>query len=416
MIGDALEQLRSLRDESVQCCITSPPYWGLRDYGMEGQLGLEKTPEEYIEKLVEIFREVRRVLQRTGTLWLNLGDSYASSGSNPTGGHEGNTSTLLGGKDTQINSRRTIGNHNLKPKDLIGIPWRIAFALQADGWYLRQDIIWSKPNPMPESVRDRCTKSHEYIFLLTNSRKYFYDQEAILERSVYSNEAIYDNGQNGMAGGRSYKGSGSSTRKFRSGNKERKYGDDRGRPGSHLGGSIPWEGRPSKHGDDIEDVITRNRRSVWNIGTEPFPEAHFATFPTKLVEPMIQAGTSDRGCCSNCGSPIERITESKRMNRTELNPADPRYRPNTYNGAYNEINGKGDAGYTETKTIGWQPSCDCNVDVAPCTILDPFCGSGTTGLVAIGLGRKFIGIELNPKYAEMAERRIYNAFPLLANS
>lgn len=297
LIGDALDQLLTLPSESVQCCITSPPYWGLRDYGIDGQIGLERSHQEYIKKLCDVFWEVLRVLRNDGTLWLNLGDRY-----------EG--------------------------KDLCGIPWHVAFSLKNLGWFLRQDIIWSKSNPMPESVRDRCTKSHEYIFLLSKRPKYFFDHKAILESAVCSDEAIWDNGQNGMGGGKSYRGSGSSTRKFRSGNKERKYGADRGRPGSHLGGSIPWESDPER--------IQRNRRSVWTIGTEPFPEAHFATFPRKLVEPMILAGTKS-----------------------------------------------GDQ------------------------VLDPFCGSGTVGVVATGFGRRFIGIELNPEYAVMAERRINNSFPLL---
>ncbi len=283
--GDVLEKLREIPDESVDCVITSPPYWGLRDYGVEGQLGLEKTPEEYVAKMVEVFREVRRVLKKEGTLWLNLGDSYNGSGG---AGGDYNKGGLKEGQPRY--NGRNIGS--LKPKDLVGIPWRVALALQADGWYLRQDIIWAKPNPMPESVTDRCTKSHEYVFLMAKSPKYYFDGEAIKEKSV------------------------SETKE-----RTRKTG----------------EGQDSKIGTkgSAGNGGLRNKRSVWTITTKPFKEAHFATFPEDLISPMVLAGCPKGGVC-----------------------------------------------------------------------LDPFIGSGTTGLVAKKLGRNYIGIELNPKYVEMAERRI----------
>jgi DNA modification methylase len=301
--GNCLDILPTLDAESVQCCVTSPPYWGLRDYGVDGQIGLEKTPEEYVEKMVRVFREVRRVLRDDGCLFLNLGDTYAAARS----------------YQVPDNKYRDVGNkigHQVpdgyKQKDLIGIPWRVAFALQSDGWYLRQDIIWSKPNPMPESVTDRCTKAHEYIFLLTKSARYYYDNEAIKERQAESSaeRALYGwNGRNddGSNGART----GAGIRKMKE-------------SGMSMGeaGLIPLDGM-------------RNKRSVWTITTKPFSGAHFAVFPPKIPEICIKAGSR---------------------------PGD--------------------------------------------TILDPFSGAGTTGLVAEKLGRKYIGIELNQDYADMAAKRI----------
>lgn len=248
--ADVMDGLAQLPDESVHCCVTSPPYWGLRDYGVDGQIGLEDTPEAFVARLVEVFREVRRVLRPDGTCWVNLGDSYNSG---PSGGLGG--STLGGGQKNQANSNRAQRNRNgvsalsLKPKDLIGIPWRVAFALQADGWWLRQDIIWSKPNPMPESVRDRCTKAHEYVFLLTKSARYFYDAEAIKEKGVDPGRMRND----------------------------------------RIGGATGHTVRHSE-GGMIGASETRNKRSVWSISTQPFSEAHFATMPPELAETCIQAG------------------------------------------------------------------------------------------------------------------------------
>lgn len=259
IVGDCLDRLKELPDGSVQCCITSPPYWGLRDYGSDDQLGLEETPEEFVTNLVDVFREVRRVLRDDGTLWLNLGDSYVGNCSRASD----NGRAGYGNKREGVFTK---SGNGLKQKDLVGIPWRVAFALQADGWYLRQDIIWHKPNPMPEPVTDRCTKSHEYIFLLTKSKRYYYDHEAIKEKCMSD---------------------------------------------------------------------TKNKRSVWTVCPKPYKGAHFAVFPEKLIEPCVLAG-----CPS--GS----------------------------------------------------------------TILDPFAGSGTTGLVAKRHGCNFIGIELNPEYAELARNRI----------
>ena len=242
---DCLDTMARMDDESIDCVITSPPYWGLRDYGTDGQLGLEKTPEEYVQKMVQIFAEVRRVLKKESTLWLNLGDSYVNN-------------SIPGGGDPTI-TKRNIGNSkhkptkvaNLKPKDMVGIPWRVAFALQADGWYLRSDIIWSKPNPMPESVTDRPTKAHEYIFLMTKSAKYYYDADAIAEKTFGGD----------------------------------RRGPDRKRfPTNIINGirsRFSWEGR--------------NKRTVWTIPTQPYPEAHFATYPEKLIEPCVLAGCPEGG-------------------------------------------------------------------------------------------------------------------------
>ena len=256
-LGDCLEVLNGFPDESVNCCVTSPPYWGLRDYGVDGQAGLEKTPEEYVQRMVEIFREVRRVLKSDGTLWLNLGDSYSGSGrgNNPNGKQGTNKRTCF---DPENSGYVPPG---LKPKDLVGIPWMTAFALRADGWYLRQDIIWHKPNPMPESVRDRCTKAHEYIFLLSKSSKYYYDAEAIKEPLAKPEELLRKTPA--VFGGR---------------NKHDGYGTR-----LHSGKEY------------VGTYTGRNKRSVWTIPTRPFKEAHFATFPEKLIEPCISAGCPEGG-------------------------------------------------------------------------------------------------------------------------
>ena len=250
--GDVIDCLRKLSERSVQTCVTSPPYWGLRDYGQDGQIGLEATPDEYVARLVEVFRGVRRVLRDDGTLWLNLGDSYHGGG----GGNYGNGLSVAskhGQHLTNVRNHLDLSDAGIKPKDLVGIPWRVAFALQADGWYLRSDIIWHKPNPMPESVTDRPTKSHEYVFLLAKSSRYYYDAEAIRE---------HDSGihaGNGFAGRLEHRISG----------------------GLASGGTQePWQAGGG-----------RNARSVWTITTKPYAEAHFATFPTELPERCIKAGS-----------------------------------------------------------------------------------------------------------------------------
>lgn len=278
--GGALSILQAMPDETVQCCVTSPPYFGLRDYGVDGQIGLESTPEAYVSKLVAVFREVRRVLNQDGTLWLNLGDSYAGSGK----GRNGDGTHQEGGK--QATSRGTIegvlaktGTGGLKPKDLIGIPWMVAFALRADGWYLRQDIIWAKPNPMPESVRDRCTKSHEYLFLLSKSERYYYDAGAIKEAGA----GRIDVGD--APRGRLIEGGFKYSRTKRDSFKRNGSKREQAIPGQSVGTH-----RPNREESNF-DITSRNKRSVWTVATRPYKEAHFATFPQKLIEPCILAGS-----------------------------------------------------------------------------------------------------------------------------
>lgn len=419
IIGDCMEGMAGLPDGSVHCCITSPPYWGLRDYGtaewdggdpecdhdqrrrerdpesksasnagasrdgvagsdhcrkcgarrIDQQLGLEATPDEYVAKMVAVFREVRRVLRDDGTLWLNLGDSYSSGGRDSYGTFSPDSKQA---SHAAIKSSPRPGNPpGLKPKDLCGIPWRVAFALQADGWYLRQDIIWAKPNPMPESVTDRCTKAHEYVFLLTKSARYYYDAEAIKEPHATP---------------------------------------------LHAPGNLPRNtGGGQDFGDGRESAIWgspngRNRRSVWTVPTAPYSEAHFATYPPKLIEPMILSGTSAKGCCAACGAPWERVVE-----RGELVADADGYKPrgNKRGDAFVK-NAMAPAGATkghpnfhyERTTTGWQPTCTCNAAIIPATVFDPFGGSGTTAAVALQHGRNAILCELNPEYAAMAERRI----------
>jgi DNA modification methylase len=416
--GDWVSVLKTMPDNSVHCVITSPPYWGLRDYGVPGQLGLESTPEEYVAKLVEGFRQVRRLLRDDGTLWLNLGDCYATGagkvGECPGGGEQGarwvgdvdrirddkrgyrgerlangrgdnpgifrnktradrdgthagkHTAMAAMGPMTQPNRMPIPG---LKPKDLVGIPWSVAFALQADGWYLRQDIVWSKPNPMPESVGDRCTKAHEYIFLLSKSERYFYDAEAIKEPILTATaKDRIDTG---------------------------KHRPQRGYPGSKNAGC----GR-------LGDSLKRNKRSVWSVATCPFPGAHFATFPTKLVAPCVLAGTSEAGCCAVCGRPLERLLAPSDSYAKHLGK-----RMNGYDYEADRMNGMsiGKRVNSDYITVGWDTCCSLFTgDPERCTVLDPFAGAGagTTGLVAKSLGRNFIGIEISSEYAEMARRRI----------
>lgn len=257
LVGDCIEQMRGLPAASVHTCVTSPPYFGLRDYGVEGQIGLEDTPDAFVARMVEVFREVRRVLRDDGTLWLNMGDSYAGSGKGGNPGHSAHQK-----QRTNAGSLSTRGikrdDPNLASKQLLGIPWRVAFALQADGWYLRQDIIWSKPNPMPESVTDRCTKAHEYLFLLSKSPRYYFDAEAIKEEAVWTRSNNPD-WQKQRAETNARKGAGN-----------RNAAD---------GGFTKWDASRG-----------RNRRSVWTVTTKPFKGAHFATFPPDLIEPCILAG------------------------------------------------------------------------------------------------------------------------------
>lgn len=326
IFGDAIDGLKLLDDESVDTCVTSPPYYGLRDYGKEEQIGLEKTPEEYIKRLVNIFREVRRVLKPDGTLWVNIADSYAGSGKGSAISPENAKKYKQGSNKGMLGALKTtkVKTPGIKPKDLIGIPWMLAFALRADGWYLRQDIIWQKPNPMPESVKDRCTKSHEYIFLLSKSPRYYFDGEAIAEPVADSSMARYSQ------------------------NIEAQKGSDRvpGKTNGALKAVTPRYGGKkytetpdlfyrTKSGHAYDFRPRRNKRDVWTVSTKPFKGAHFATFPDTLIIPCILAGSRLGG-----------------------------------------------------------------------TVLDPFCGSGTTLMVANTCGRNGIGIELNDGYEQLIKDRI----------
>jgi len=311
-----------------------------------------------------VFREVRRVLRKDGTLWLNLGDTHAGSWG-ARGRNRAPFSGLLSRRAENYLEvwgdacpQRNAGDFGLKPKDLVGIPWMVAFALRSDGWWLRSDIVWVKQNPIPESVTDRPTMAHEYVFLLSKSQRYFYDCEAVKESS-----ASYGRGGN--------KG--------------------RNREGILIRRNIPWEDQP-----------TRNMRDVWDISPQPFKGEHFAVFPEGLAERCILAGTSEGGCCSVCGAPYERVVERKKS-RVE------RRRSNAYNpGAVRRHDlPERPGGFVGASavTLGWKATCDCNAEVMPCTVLDPFGGSGTVSLVAKRLGRSSIYCDLNPRYCEIAVRR-----------
>ncbi len=388
--GDCTKVLATLPAASVQCCVTSPPSWGLRDYGAGGQLKLEETTEAYISNMVLVFREVWRVLRDDGTLWLNLGDSYSGVAGNARGEGAGDGQERVKSMGFEALPKRKDLEGGLKHKDLAGIPWRVAFALQADGWYLRQDIIWHKPNPMPESVTDRCTKAHEYIFLLTKAGKYFYDSEAVKERGV-------------MVAGDS------------AGSTQRDTQETHGLGGGNSGINLAKQ----KLATELQEkgYSTRNKRSVWTVTTKPFRGAHFATFPPDLIEPCILAGTSENGQCPKCGKSWKRIMEKIGVSTYE--------KMGGKNGGYKKMREesmrRGETGVGDTrdsngnivwyeatpkKFVGWQPDCVCGLDPIASVVLDPFSGAGTTGLVAVQHGRRYIGIELNPDYLEMSRKRI----------
>jgi DNA modification methylase len=306
LIGDCRETLKQLPDGCINTCITSPPFYALRDYQEENQIGLEKTPDEYVEELVKVFREVKRVLREDGTLWLNLGDTYSSHKdcksisqtlSIDTGSEQAH---IIDKGRAASRDSKMLKEQGLKNKELIGIPWKVAFALREDGWYLRQDIIWSKKNSMPESVKDRCTKSHEYIFLMTKNPTYYYDNEAIKEEVTQSTKER---------------------------DKYKRTGYEKESHGGEINHINPYKAYRDTN-------LKKNKRSVWTVATRPFKDAHFAVFPPDLIEPMVLAGCPEKGI-----------------------------------------------------------------------VLDPFMGSGTTGMVAQSLGRSWIGCELNPEYVEMQRKR-----------
>lgn len=386
---DVLAGLRALPDKCVHCQVTSPPYYALRDYGVDGQIGLEPTLDEFLAKMVEVFEEVRRVLRNDGTCWVNMGDSY-----NAYNGNRGRSAGLSAAYNDEIPAAdRGLVSSAMKPKDKMLVPWRLVLMLQAAGWYVRDSIVWHKPAPMPESVNDRCTQSWEPIFLLAKNAKYFYDAEAVKEESANPNGKIIPSGTSVSW----------------------KVSDANGLPNGRLsddGGKI--YGCPESG---------RNLRNVWTLSPEPFAGAHFATFPTELPRRCIKAGTSEWGCCAKCGAPWKRGTEKDR------NPTRPGRSGKLTGGAYcppgqnphGNARGPLEVGnrdpqrhVTSTTTTSWQPTCKCGTtEVVPAVVMDIFNGSGTTGLVARRLGRRYIGLELNPEYAQMARERIYDDAPLL---
>ena len=572
--GDVLDRLRDMPDESVHCCITSPPYWGLRDYGLPNQLwggdpscdhqwgeqivrhehgtpgpnaqagntlrdtkpkktqrgsycgecgawrgclGLEPSVELYLEHLVEVFREVWRVLRRDGTVWLNLGDAYSGSGGAHTLDHANpgiSKSAQRGGVATyRIDGGRGVPklSNGLKPKDLIGLPWRVAFALQADGWWLRSTVIWAKPNPMPESVTDRPTLAHEYLFLLTKSGTSQYwthrdhrgsrarpladyrwldqsnDVEYDAEPADWSAEVIICPGCQGAGwhevqqgqismfdgipamrlpcsrcnpGGEedsdgtidrwrrvnlwtahdyfydadaiSEQGTDESAARYlrnSSYNDDKPYAMKQGHTGrKHAGtghgsdgaGLKGHSGNTREDGSPIGTPGQRNKRTVWSIPTQPYKGSHFATFPEKLVEPCILAGTSEQGVCAECGAPWERVVSGTAAT-VNIRVRDASKGVLEHKSGFGgrasataaEIGGYGEERLGDRVTVGWQPTCDHDTNSMPATVLDPFCGSGTTGVVALRHGRSFIGIELNPEYVELARKRIIADVPLL---
>ncbi len=472
--GHTPDILRSMPSESVQMCVTSPPYWGLRDYGLppmvwdaqegcahvwgdelpetnkrntrpsgdhpkdcecnhckaeyrpktsgqfcqtcnawRGCLGLEPTLELYIKHMVQIFSEVKRVLRNDGTLWLNVGDSYNSGtqfNHHSSGFGDANRYSEGSGRGDWPGHRKLVST--MKTKDLCGIPWMLAFALRADGWYLRSDIIWHKPNPMPESVTDRPTKSHEYIFLLTKSAKYFYDADAIREPQDSTDRSkFYNPADMPTRAETSLKIS-----RFASSRQRNEKGvfTDQGKDSKNPKGGYQEQLR-QKRQPRLLNPAGRNKRTVWTIPTQPMPQAHFATFPEKLIEPCILAGTSAKGCCVECGAPWERIIEKTGPDRRNVKSDYP------HKQTIATLKYKHDSDGPTSKTIGWQPTCKCGrrkettyidgdfvgisnkscpMETEPCIVLDPFGGAMTTAIVAHKHGRKFVIIELSKTYID----------------
>lgn len=457
-VADTRAAMAKLPADSVHCAVTSPPYWGLRDYGVAGQIGLESSIADWIRAMLEVTAAVHRVLRPDGTFWVNMGDAYAQGGRGPGGpawdaGHNSNREARAAQKTMGDASRRPPAG--VKHKDLLGLPWELAFAMRAQGWYLRGDIIWSKKNPMPESIRDRPTKAHEYLFLFAKSEVYFYDNEAVREPyapASLARRAFADTNVGDRRSG------------HQPGTKMKPPEQDHAYLGSNPGG--------------------RNLRDVWSINSERFKEKHFATFPTKLVEPCLLAGTSEKGVCPACGAPWRRFLvkgapdidrqvaaggddagEYHGTSEKHDGAAPFRQSQNPSRGVKDpqnasEVKARILAGMRVTKATVWRPTCGCSprptpreiVDDAtltypdeprcadprcghfrdshgrdqsfcghckcrcfragdpyepiPATVLDPFSGAATTGIVATRLGRRYLGCELSPKYAEISRRRL----------
>lgn len=424
---DCRESLRRLPDQSIHTVCTSPPYWGLRNYCNDpsiwcgdrdcdhdwsdtipdsnkggsgtptdknnrgegygrgeprgqyctkcdawlGQLGLEPSPDEFVSHLVEIFSDVKRVLRDDGTLWLNLGDSYANPGIQSFALSSTGERIKAGKKDTMNSALRAISD-GIKYKDLVGIPWAVAFALRADGWYLRSDIIWAKANCMPESVQDRPTRSHEYVFLLTKSEKYYYDVDAI-------REPHQDDSQARMLRGRS---------------KKHKLVDGPGHQSLNTNDGLANGCHPNG----------RNKRTVWQVNSQSYHGSHFAVWPLKLVEPMILAGTGDKGCCATCGTAYKRVVN--REGTESIKQSYKGEKSDHWKGLQSiGRNGGFVGGFSDTK--GWEPGCECgDQSTKRCVVLDPFSGSATTGKVANDHGRDYIGMDASTEYLDLAIARL----------
>lgn len=388
IVGDAEEQLAKLPDASVHCVVTSPPYWGLRAYGGgKKEMGSEPTYDEHIKKLVEVFREVKRVLRPDGTLWLNYGDVYASS----VNGRKAEDIKKLGKDDRTFRNKpvNTVTG-DLKPKDLAMMPARVALALQKDGWYLRSDIIWVKPNPMPESIEDRPTSTYEHMFLFARSEHYYFDAQAVREPVKWGHDPRADRGRI-----------------------------------SYVSGKRPKQDGPMQQSFVQIDTAGRNIRNVWTIAAQGFDGAHFATFPTALVEPCLKAGASLHGCCAVCGAPYVRIVKPSDRYAAHLgqswhdHKADKTMGQKQQRGQNRANLPRDKSGITskETVTVGWSRSCKCKGHPTPSksVVLDPFGGAGTVGLVADQLGMSALLIELNPDYAALAQKRIIKERGLFAS-
>lgn len=452
LTGDCREMLKALPDASVQCCVTSPPYWGLRRYLPDGhadralEIGSEPTPEAYVQTLVDVFREVWRVLRPDGVVWLNLGDAYHNLRTHAGGRVPTNTFHVGGSRDGTedfARARRSTKIDGIKDGDLIGLPWMVAFALRADGWWLRQDNIWSKANPMPESVRNRTTRAHEYIFQLAKSGAPLFwthrdgrpgsrelptpdyrwqdrdngDAETSVEPSDWQAEQSAVDPKKkrwrrvNLWEGHNY---------FYDATAIEEEGEiaagTRGAKGS-VERAKHANGRPPEY-----KVYTgrRNKRSVWQIATQAFPEAHFATYPAELAETCVKAGTSERGCCCVCGAPWVRNVERQLIAgpaacRAGVIDGRDAAADSNDQGSNRQKDGHRPGMQRADVTLGWFPTCSCDSgDPVQCVVLDPFAGAGTTCLVADRLGRDAIGIELNRDYAEMAERRIVRDAGLFA--
>jgi DNA modification methylase len=444
LIGDVRAKLKELPDESVHMAVTSPPYWRLRDYGTgtwvggdpacthepppsrhrgkhtaasrhghrskaerdhrscrcgavreDDQLGMEESPADYIATMVEVLREVRRVLRKDGTLWLNMGDCYAGQ----SGGWQGKNGSRASRTFTARIRAKKAGGLCIKRKDQILMPARLAIALCDDGWYIRRRIIWYKPNAMPESVRDRPANAHEDVYLLSKRPRYFFDAEAVKEPASTETHARVAAGRKKPAGWDMGPGGHRSLAGRYSNGVTPKTTDERN--GNRNNASFMAAVSPIV-------VETRNMRDVWVIPTEPYPDAHFATFPLAIPERCILAGTSERGVCPHCGAPWLRVVKRRRVNSSNAAKAGTKIKGKGHpTSQAREDHDVRNGPVAITKTVGWKPGCGCadNVPV-PATVLDPFGGAGTTGLAAARLRRNAILIELKPAYAEMAHARL----------